>query len=220
MNKLLKFRSKKDRKNWVFSDPHFRHQGPRGALHPLWETRGYANYDDMTEQIINTLNEHVAKDDNLFCLGDWCLNSTWDQFIDDTGSINCQNIYMLWGNHNSRVSQAYRVAVELQYGITDPDVEVYPTRWNNIIFLGNYQEVVVDGQYYVLCHYPMDVFNEGMKGAIMLCGHSHGSYEKTQVDYPYGKRLDVGWDQFKRPLSFDEVREICMKKQFVMVDHH
>lgn len=220
MNRILKFQTKENEKNWVVSDFHLHHQGPKGAPTPLWQSRGYDSYDHMTDMIIAKVNELVAPNDNLFYLGDWCLNCTWDQFRVDVARIQCQNIYMLWGNHNSRVSQAYREGISFQYGITDPNVEVYPVRYFNLIFIGNYQEVVVDGQYYVLCHYPIDVFNEGMDGAIMLCGHSHGNYDKTQKDYPFGKRLDLSWDCFGRPLLFSEVKEICDKKQFVMSDHH
>lgn len=207
-------------KNWVVSDFHLRHQGPRGAEHPLWESRGYESYDHMTGRIIDRVNSMVMPNDNLFFLGDWCLNSTWNQFSEDLARFQCQNIYMLWGNHNSRVKDAYYMGIEEQYGIKGTDVEIYPLRWRNLIFLGNYQELVVDGQRYILCHYPIDVFNKGMDGAIMICGHSHGNYDRTRAEYPFSKRLDVSWDCFLRPLLFSEVKEICSQKQIVSVDHH
>ena len=220
MNKLLKFETTEDQKNWVVSDFHLRHKGPMKADHPLWESRGYSSYDHMTDMIIAKTNELVAPLDNLWFLGDWCLNSSWEQFSNDLARFNCQNIYMLWGNHNSRVKDAYRMGVESQYGITDHGIEVYPTRWRNFIFVGNKVEIVVDKQYYVMCHFPIDIFNNGMDGAIMLCGHSHGSYEKTQASYKIGRRLDVSWDCFKRPLLFSEVNEICRHKQNIAEDHH
>jgi calcineurin-like phosphoesterase family protein len=220
MNKLLTFRTTPEQKNYISSDFHMHHTGPRGAPIPLWKSRGYNSAEHMTDGIISTLNQTVGANDNLFFLGDWCLDCTESQFNEDLARIQCQNIYMLFGNHNSRVKDAYRHAVDARHGLNGDLVEVYPTRYKNLIFLGNYQEIVVDKQLYILCHYPVDVFNQQGHGSIMLTGHSHGNYAKTRAEYQFGKRLDIGWDQFNRPLSFDEVRAICDKKQIVSEDHH
>jgi calcineurin-like phosphoesterase family protein len=175
----------------------------------------------MTDSIIDVINNWVKPTDNLFHLGDWCLDTSWEQFQVDLAKIKCQNVFTLWGNHTSRLKEAYRIGMERQYGLSpDDNIEVYPVRYFNMVFLGNYQEVVVDGQYYVLSHYPIDSFNYMSKGSIQICGHSHGSYAKTTVDYPFGKRLDVSWDVFGRPLLFSAVKEICDKKTIELVDHH
>jgi len=54
-----------------------------------------------------------------------------------------------------------------------------------------------------------------------LCGHSHGGLDLSDEHNLNTKTLDVGWDDFGKPLSFDEVLTIMNKKSiFVPSDHH
>lgn len=225
---------------WFGSDFHLNHKGPKGGT-PLWQSRGYLSPEDMTTQITAKVNELVMPDDYLFYLGDWCLDTDEAKFESDLAQFNCRNIMMLWGNHNNPVQRIYKKLIRnsiagqidgdikwyeptKKRGFVDAQwvgaVEVYPFRYKNIVFCGDYMEAVVDGQVICMCHYPMDVFNHGTHGAFMLCGHSHGSYEKTRKDYKYNKRLDMSWDCHLKPLSINEVKDIMAKKEFIAVDHH
>ncbi len=222
------------------SDWHLNHQGPKDD--PLWIRRGYSSPKNMTEEIIKTVNEIVKPDDYIMYGGDWCLNTSETEFEEDLAKINCRNIFMIWGNHNNPVQRIYKrevkktVASQLSgdvkwkdpitktNGILDSrwmgEVEVYPLRYKNIIFCGDYMEIVVNGEYICMCHYPIDVFNNIRHGAYMLCGHSHYSYEKTRENCVENRRLDLSWDGHLRPLSIQEVQTIMSKKSMVTVDHH
>lgn len=225
---------------WFSSDFHLNHQGPKGGV-PLWQSRGYKSPEDMTDQIIAKVNELVMPDDYLFYMGDWCLNTTEDKFESDLARINCRNILMIWGNHNNPVRRVYEREVNRSLagqingdfkwydpthkrGFVDTrwmgKVEVYPFRYKNIVFCGDYMEAVVDGLYICMCHYPIDVFNEMRNGAVMLCGHSHYTYDKTRDTCLENKRLDMSWDGHLRPLSINEVKSIMAKKGLVAIDHH
>lgn len=217
LNRPLKFNTSIERNVFFSSDWHLGHVGPRSGT-PLWVSRGYKSPQDMTWDIIRVINSIVKPDDVIFNLGDFCLNSTEGDFEGYLSAIKCQNIYYITGNHNSRIKEAYQKALHSELGRTD--ITAYPVRYKNIIFCGDYMEVVVDGQFICMCHYPIDVFNEMRNGAVMLCGHSHYSYDKTRHTCLDNKRLDMSWDGHRRPLSINEINKIMENKRLVVVDHH
>jgi calcineurin-like phosphoesterase family protein len=189
----------------------------------------------MTDGIIETVNSMVRPNDYLFYAGDWSLNTTTEKFEQDTARFNCQNIFMLWGNHNCPVRKVYdeavgrTVASQLNGDVKNtsvPDerwrgkVEVYPLRYKNVIFCGDYMELIVDGLYICMFHYPIDVFNHVRTGAVHLCGHSHYSYEKTRASNTDSKRLDLSWDGHKKPLSINDIKSIMATKNTIKLDHH
>jgi calcineurin-like phosphoesterase family protein len=218
--KKINIKTNEDLVVYFTSDLHLNHKGPRGST-PLWQSRGYTSPEDMTNGVINTLNGIVRPNDYLFHLGDHCLDTTEGEFESNLARINCQNIHMLWGNHNSRVKDVYDKAVKSYLGILyNENHELYPIRYKNIVFCGDYLEISVNGQLIVMCHYPMDIFNKMSHGTYMLCGHSHYGYKMTRSDCFENRRLDVGWDGHNKPLSFKEVNVIMNRKQFVSYDHH
>jgi calcineurin-like phosphoesterase family protein len=228
MIKTLKLVTSDDFKVYVSSDFHLNHQGPRS--NPLWVSRGFKSPTDMTNGIIETCNKIVRHQDYLVFLGDWCLNTSDEQFEADLSRFNCKNILMLWGNHNNPVERIYRQEVEKWIAWnecgTQPgweitkSTDVYPFRYKNAVFCGNKMNMMVDGQLYCLNHFPEDVFDQMRHGAFMLCGHSHYGYEKTRKDCKENRRLDVGWDGWRKPLSTDEIKEIMATKCLVGLDHH
>jgi calcineurin-like phosphoesterase family protein len=143
-------------------------------------------------------------------------------------SLNCQNIYLLWGNHNSPAWSIYQREVKSKLeGINGfsieglQDVEIYPWRYKNMVFLGNYAEICVDGHYFIACHYPIYVWNYVKDGAKMVCGHSHYGLPFSQETNLDAKILDVGWDGYGHPLSNSEVLTIMNKKAIYKAgDHH
>jgi len=210
---MLKFKTTNEVTNWVSSDFHLGHQRPF-----VWETRGFDSHQHHTDSVIETINEYVSPNDNFFYLGDFSLNTTESQFEDYISRIKCQNIYMIWGNHNNPVEKIYNREVLSQYG--KPDIKVYPLRYKNVIFMGDYLEVAIDGRAVVMFHYPIDIWNYMKDGSYMLCGHSHYSYPKTQKVAKSGLILDVGWDGYGRPYEFEEIISIMKSKEIKSVDHH
>jgi calcineurin-like phosphoesterase family protein len=215
MNKLLKFKQTDTQKVYFVSDTHYNHN-PKWEV-PLWMQRGYASVEEMNLDEIEQINKIVRPDDILFHLGDISLNCNEQQFEDFIGKLNCKNIYLLWGNHNAPCQAIYKREVTVKYM---EDIEVYPFKYKNIIFLGNYQEITVDGQYIVLAHYPISVFNYMKDGAWHLCGHSHYNFDLSTAENKTSKILDVGWEGLKRPYTMEEVRNIMNSKGIVAVDHH
>ena len=225
MNKTLRFNQTPEQKVYVVSDTHWNHN-PKWPV-PLWQARGYKSVEESNEHQRETINKIVRPTDILIHLGDITLNCNEEQFEKFIASLNCQNIYTLWGNHNSPAWKIYQREVDFLFknlagGIDqgNVDLEVYPFRYKNLIFVGNYLEATIDGTYFVMSHYPIYVFNHMSKGALHLCGHSHYNLELSQADNPTSKILDVGWDGWAKPLSIDEVKTIMAKKNILAVDHH
>ena len=207
-----------EQKVWVTSDPHLLHEGPRGGT-PLWESRGYNSPRHMTQQIVDTTNELVRENDILFMLGDLCLNADMNQLNMYLDMLRCQNFYCLWGNHNNpHEKQIYRP--ERDKLTLEPVQEVYPVRYKNMVYVGNYVEAVVNHQVIIMCHYPFMSWDKLGHGAWMLCGHEHGNLPDTRPESQYGKILDVGWDLYNKPLSFDDLKRIMDKKPIRRVGHH
>jgi len=204
-----------EKRLFITSDTHFGHQRDF-----VWKSRGYSSVEEHDTMLIEIINNVVRPNDILLHLGDFCLNTKIERFDWLLSQIKCQNIYSLFGNHNNPHEKTiYRAAMGNKFVGPFP-VETYPFQYKNMVYVGHYLEAILNGQYTVLCHYPLYVFNEMAHGAWMLCGHSHNGCPLSRAETTTGKILDVGWDGHGKPWSFEEIREVMAKKQFLAVDHH
>lgn len=209
--KLLKFNNP-NINHWVTSDLHLNHNKEF-----LYVKRGFNNIEEHNETILNNINTLVKPDDILFSLGDFCLTTPEDKFEQLISKINCKNIYLIWGNHPNPIKKIYYREIEKQYG---PDIDVYPYRYKNIVFVGHHLECIIQGKYVVLNHFPIEVWENMKDGAYMLCGHSHYSLERTRKESTDGLTLDCGWEGHNSIYNFNEIVAIMKNKTIRVVDHH
>ncbi len=213
---LVNIRESEKQKVGVISDPHLGHN-PKWAI-PLWKARGYNSVAEHDDDIINKVNAAYGPNDILLMLGDFCLNATVDSFNAYLDRINCQ-IWALWGNHNNPHEKAiYRKAMGANF-VGPCQVETYPFKYKNMTYFGDRLKLIWNGQFCVLDHFPIHVWEEMQHGAWMLCGHSHYGCEYSQAETP-GKILDVGWDGHKAPWTFAEIKAVMDTKPIVAMDHH
>lgn len=198
---------------FFLADPHFMHDVPF-----IWEKRGFQGVLDHARGVMDSINTIVKPEDNLIIIGDFSLNSSIEETKELFRQIKCQNVYKIWGNHISFTSKIYKEALPFPSGDFIP--EVYPLKWENVTFLGHYAEFLINKKRYICQHFPLSIWNHYQYNARHVCGHSHGSFEETRPEWKKGKKLDVGWDIFRRPISFDEVEDIMRTKEFVRLDHH
>ncbi len=218
MHKQLRFSQSDKSKLFFTSDWHVFHNPQHWDI-PIWEQRGYDNVETHAEDIIQKINSKVKKDDYLFCLGDCFLNASDDQVIQWLDRINCKTIYKLFGNHTSNTFRLYKAELMKQFNRSD--IEVYPLQFKNLIFLGNYQEIVVDKQLIILGHFPMRSWNGmGGKKSWNISGHQHNTDETRNPTNDINRCLDVGWDWKNDVWSYTELEEQMMHKKFESVDHH
>lgn len=242
MNKVLHFRNSEDRKVLITSDTHLRHNNPHSGL--IWKGRGFPDSESHTTAVIDSINAITRAGDDLIHLGDLCLNTNEEELNEVLSRIVCQNIYLVWGNHNNPLWKIYQRELANRYytkGHTsyriDPstnqkifgdiftelpatDIEIYPFRYKNIVFVGNYLEFTINGKYFIGSHYPIYVFNYMRDRAMHVCGHSHYNLELSKAENPNSKTLDVGWDGHKMPWTFDEVMSVMNTKENQILDHH
>jgi calcineurin-like phosphoesterase family protein len=70
-------------------------------------------------------------------------------------------------------------------------------------YLGQLDEIEINKQYIVLCHYSMNVWNRSHHGSWHLFGHSHGGL----TDNPNSLSIDVGINCHNYyPIEFEEIK--------------
>ena len=216
MNKIIKHKWE-DRNKIFFSSDWHNYHDPKWDF-PIWQMRGYSSPQESLDDVVSKINARVKEDDFLYFLGDGFLNATDEQVLEWFSRINCQNIHTLWGNHSSNTFRIYRQAVLEKYG--DPDIEVYPMRFNNVVFLGNYQEIYIGKKLITLQHLPIKTWHNNSSNSFHLHGHSHNTDKSRNPEHPMGKCLDCSWDWKKDIWSFEEIEDVMSTKEMQIFDHH
>lgn len=157
--------------------------------------RPFKDTIEMQSEIIRIWNETVAPIDTVIHLGDF-------SFLKPEISREISNelnghIILVRGNHDS-------------------DKIIDACGFSDIV---DFLELKVQDnsihQPISCMHYPMAVWPSSHFGAWHLHGHSHGSYKVGT-----GKILDVGWDVFGKPVSYQEVKEYMATRSLLAADHH
>ena len=215
MYQILKFPYETRHRHFFTSDWHVFHD-PTWEV-PIWESRGYLSAQDASERLLEKINDTVDEDSVIWMLGDMFLNATDEQCLNWLKGIKCKNIHKLWGNHCSNTYRLYKQEVLKQYGRTD--IEVYPLRMGNVVYMGNHLEIQIGKQRIVMNHFPLRIHNGGHRTSIALNGHSHLNDPMRRPEYPLAKAMDVGID-YGKIWSFDEIMDIMSTKTVELIDHH
>lgn len=180
------------------SDLHFFHKNIIELSH-----RSFRDLEEMHEQIIKNWNRAVTPNDHVYLLGDVSFGSQ-EKTRNLLDRLNGK-IYLIRGNHDNDIlkdlcASRFEWIKDYYYlKVQDPDGRD-----------GKIQPIV-------LCHFPFASWNRMGHGSWNLHGHCHGN---LPVDKNL-KRHDVGVDNnFMRPISYEEVKEIMKTRTFKPVDHH
>lgn len=210
----------KNQKIWFCSDLHLGHDKEF-----IYKKRGFWNINDHDNYIQKAWEENIGTNDIVFNLGDATFNDKDTLRFISLASWPCAAHYILNGNHTSghkKVLQNARNSTALTYGFEEA---ILRPKFNNIIFLGDYSELFIDGIPIILCHYPLESWNHKSSGAYHLHGHEHGELKTSLPSCFDDKRLDVGvevaidynWLPF---FSWDNIKAIMDKKSIKQVGHH
>jgi calcineurin-like phosphoesterase family protein len=198
-------------KVYITSDTHYGHKNiVRGVTNwrtqdgqvPLESTRDFQTIEQMNERMIDGINHFVGQDDTLIMLGDVSFGGFENIgiFLD---RLVCRNIHLILGNHDHHID---RNRDQIQ---------------ERFLSVQHYLEVNIEGQDFVLCHYPLQSWHGLNKGVIHLHGHVHLPPHRK---FGNGKRLDVGMDgNGMDPYSISEIIKIMDKIPFgsdMSGDHH
>ena len=198
-------------KVYITSDTHFGHKNiVRGVTNwrtqdgeiPVESTRDFQTIEQMNERLIDGINHFVGQDDTLIMLGDVSFGG-FDNIGIFLERLVCHNIHLILGNHDHHI---------------DRNRDFVQGRFLSV---QHYLEANIEGQDFVLCHYPLQSWNGLNKGVIHLHGHVH---LPTHRKFGNGKRLDVGMDgNGMDPYSISEIIKIMDKIPIgsdMSGDHH
>lgn len=90
-------------KIWLYSDPHFWHTNII-----KYAGRPFPDVEAMNMALVHALNEQVSKQDHLLITGDFAYGreAYKRRIYDIRQQINCRNIYLFKGNHDSKIASA------------------------------------------------------------------------------------------------------------------
>ncbi len=188
---------------YVVSDLHINHANYcRGTSN--WTNkdscRDFTSLEEMNKVVLDSIINTVPENAYLFIIGD-ILFGDKTKLPEIINYLRPRKQIYLAGNHCDfiRKNQDYI---------------------NLFDWFGDYLEVFVKkntGGKKLVCmfHYPVKVWRDCDR-SYMLSGHSHNNLPYTE-DEP---GLDVGWDGWKRPLSFSEIDAILKSRRWKSKDHH
>lgn len=179
---------------FITSDLHLSH---KNILKYTDRHKYYTDIQDHDNQIIDTINKHVKQRNILYILGDISFNYP-NQLFDN---LKCQKLIIVPGNHDK--------------WIKNHKTEIYFKNQVSII-ADQIIDIKHNGATFIMSHYPLARWNKGHYGSYMLHGHCHGSYNNENSSC---RRLDVGWDNFYRPITLDEIIDL-KKSVATSVTHH
>lgn len=173
---------------WFTADTHFCHV----AMLTL-QKRPYASTEEMDEDLIRRWNEVVGRGDIVYHLGDFGVKMPDGRALEIFQRLKGEK-FLIIGNHDHK------------------NAEVLKLKWR---WTGLRKNVTIDGQRIVLDHYPLQVWDQSMRGSWNLYGHVHSYLPEHRTCL----KMDVGVDAkphgqpLYRPISFDEVREIFSQRE-------
>lgn len=206
---------------WFTSDSHYNHKniclGTSNWPDKQTACRPFSSLEQMNDAIVNAINEKVKENDTLYFLGDWAfggIESIWNFYK----RIICKNIIFIKGNHDTHIIKnkvlpnckrlnpySLNIVDGVPIGGEYPDYVEAQTLFREV---HDYLEITIDKVNVVLCHYPIEEWNDRHGKSIHLHGHQHGKNRKIE------NRLDIGIDNaFKRwanfyPFSWEDVKKI------------
>lgn len=209
----------KDHEILFWSDTHFGHRCESWE-NPLWKQRGFSSISDHDEQLAWRWNQSATNKTIFFHLGDFLFGHNGEQrLLDYFAKLNFHTLYLLPGNHTAGWKQVFESL--------PPDENVLRLGDDKqVVFCPNYLEAYINGQAFVLSHFPILSFNgQASKGkTIHLYGHVHGSLNRA--DHPIGEIYsharvqDVGVEECLWPTSYATIRETFREWVPTSFSHH
>lgn len=168
---------------WFVSDTHYSHKNIVRGVSNWTDKSGCRPFNTLQEHddwLVSLINEKVQKDDTLYHLGDWSFGGK-DKIKEFRQKLNCNSIIIIPGNHDHHIMQ-----------------DLYPAANFGVTVESHYLELIINKIPLVLCHYPIESWNNMERGVRHLHGHTHG-----QLPVKRG-RIDVGIDAIGL-ISLDDI---------------
>ena len=208
---------------WFSSDWHYWHKNITYG-ESVWpdketKTRRFDTTREMSQKLVDSINKCVKEDDTIYFLGDFSFSGITNIY-NFRKQINCKNIFFILGNHdetirrNKELPNCYYTKHDVGLIVDGANPNTYGDSRDSLFdvyaqdlftMLPDLISIVHDKQLIVLCHYPIDEWEDMGRGAIMLHGHCHHNIDDCEINTKY-KRFDCGWKY--KIYSFDEIKLI------------
>jgi len=180
------------------TDTHFAHKNIVKGVSEWAVTercRPFDTVDEHDEFLLDAINSAADVNDRIFHGGDFAFghHTNVPKYRE---RIRCRNIFLCKGNHDHKLWQHHRGLFTWTGAMLD--------------------DLYIDKQHIVMCHYPLQVWENNNRGTWMIHGHSHNGLDHTND----GKILDVCIESGKAVWTFEEIREYMNNKPIVAKDHH
>lgn len=182
-----------NQKLYITSDTHYDHFNICDTI-TRWEDksgcRRFDSLEEMNQTLVDGINSRVKENDVLVHLGDWSFGG-FDKIETFYNLLNCNNIYIFYGNHDHHIKRNKHNIRNLFKGVEESDVLVIKDGINQYEFVCNHRKIHDWGK---------------DKERIHLHGHSHFLSDR-KITSP--KSMDVGMDgnDFK-PYELNEILKI------------
>lgn len=169
--------------NYYIADTHFGHKN----IFEIETDRPGKDLKEMQEEMIKRWNNKVTDEDYIYILGDFAFKGkylSFDDIIDLLHRLNGNKILII-GNHDNNYIEKLKC-----YGI---------------VAISDIYETYDNGDYVVMCHYPMEIWDHKHHGSIHLHGHTHNSRNE---DLKMKNRYNVGcmWFNYE-PVTLQEIKD-------------
>lgn len=139
--------------------------------------RPFTSVEEMDNTIITNWNNIISSTDEVYVLGDICFGDKLNFYMNQLNGTKT----LICGNHDRNRGQYKKYFKDVKDLLT----------------------IKHEGNYVVLCHYAMRVWEKSHFNSWHCYGHSHGTLES------WGKSYDVGVDNNNfTPVSFEQLKTI------------
>lgn len=172
--------------DFITSDTHFLHANSLNFEGCALRKSLYKTEEEMNEGIIRQWNKQARPNDTIFVLGDIACATDKKIAHNLPGILERLNghIILVRGNHDTPTT----LKIMAEYGHTVLD----------------YYEYKMNKQLMCMSHYPFAAWNKQRYGSCQAFGHCHGGFAGV------GRQMDVGWDNWARLLTVNEVFNLLM----------
>jgi len=127
------------------SDLHFNHPNIIQSCR-----RPFANIQEHNQVLIDKWNAVVGPKDEIYVLGDFACADSGEDVQDFAGRLNGKKYLLLGNNDEPALYEGF-----------------------SFVWVKDYHVLTAEGIRWVLCHYPIWIWDERNKGTIHLYGHVH-----------------------------------------------
>jgi calcineurin-like phosphoesterase family protein len=141
----------------------------------------------MDSTIIKNINKTVGEDDELYILGDFCMNGGYEKRNKYREQINCKHVHLILGNHDTKLIENGK-----------------PSPFESEL---DYKELRYKDTNFCLSHYPYLSWHLRELDSIMCHGHVHSNKRSNKINqWQQIHRYDVGVDANDyAPVSIDYI---------------